>query len=467
MQRSTLNSRLGRAITAIVPLLMVVSGACYAQEQPEAPDYVQVTDDGALVVNPVTAARWAMERNTDLRIQQQAVPEAEGQLQQARAADAVTVDLSGSAAKMGPVSTFELPGGEDGETRTVEVGQDQSYQVAVSARKPLYTGGRIGTSINLAQESIASARQSIDAATLSVTLGAQEAAYGVLRADQLSAVAAARVTALAEHVRDAEMREEAGVAPHFDVVQARTELARAQEDLISAQTGVEQGKAALRRALALPQGQKLMVVDPPPPVAPEGETDELIDEAWGARPEVQAAQTGVRMARLSLQLARKAKKPTLALTGQYARQSAGGLSAETESWQIALVAEKSILDGGAREGQVQSAQARLDSAELQLQRTKEEIGLEVVQQTLAAEEARKRIETAQQALVEARERRRMAQLRYSEGIAAGIEVIDADTALAAADASLVNAQYDLQLSVTRLRKALGMVDLAQQEGETQ
>jgi len=52
----------------------------------------------------------------------------------------------------------------------------------------------------------------------------------------------------------------------------------------------------------------------------------------------------------------------------------------------------------------------------------------------------------------------MGQLRYREGLTAGIEVLDAETALAAAEANLVNAQYDLSLAIARLRSAMGIVD---------
>ncbi len=457
---------LAMALVLVVPTVCVAQRG-EAQTPVDAPEYVEVAEDGTVTLDPVTAAMWAVERNTDLELQRQAIPEAEGQLEQARAADALTVALSGSAMRMGPVSSFEVPMGPEGELVEFQVGQEEAYRAAVSARQPLYTGGRAGLGTRLAREGIMAARHQTEATQLGVMLGAQEAAYGVLRARQLANVAAARVTALAEHVRNAEALEEAGMAPHFDVVQARTELARAEEEMISAQTAVKQSKAGLRRTLGLPQETPLEVVDPAPPAPLEGEVGDLIELSWQNRPEVQAAETGVRSARLSLELARAAKKPTVALTGEYARQSAGGLGGTSESWMIGVVAEKPILDGGSRDGQVASGRARLDAAELRLQRTREEIALEVVQQFLAVQEARERITTAEQGIIEARERQRMARLRYREGIAAGIEVIDADAALAAAEASLVNAQYDLQLALTRLGKAVGTVPLPRQEVETQ
>ncbi|MGC9319455.1 MAG: TolC family protein [Armatimonadota bacterium] len=453
-------------------LLAVLAPAAMAQEPVEAPDYIHVSNDGELVLSPVEAARWALERNTNVRIQAEGIPEAEGRLEEARAADGLSVKLSGTALRMGPVSSFELPfGGEgedgEGQAREVTVGQDHMYRAALSATKPLYTGGRAELGVDLAREGIAAARSATDATRLGVALGAQEAAYAVLRTTQLAGVAAARVGALTEHVRNAEVMEQAGMVPNFDVVQARTELARAEEELISARTGVEQARAQLRSILSLPQETPLTVVEAPPPGTPEGEMRALIDRAWANRPEVQAREAALRIARMNLRLAQRDLRPTVALTGEYARQSAGGLGGTDESWQIGVVAEKPIFDGGARDGKVRSARAAVRSSELELRRTKEQIALEIVRQFLSMQEATERIDTAEQGVVEARERRRMAQLRYREGLAAGIEVIDADTALAAAEASLVNAEYDLQLAVTRLRKAMGIMDLPEQESETQ
>jgi outer membrane protein TolC len=428
---------------------------------------VAVAEDGAIVLTPESAAWWAVERNTRLRIQRQNVPEAEGQLQQAQAADDLTVSVSASAMKMGPVTTVELPGEEGEEPMSVEVTPDQQYSATLSARKPLWTGGRAGVGEDIAREGIEAAEHGIEVAGLTVSQGARSAGYATLRSIQLAGVAAAQVTALAEHVRNAEALEEAGVVAYFDVVQARTELSRAQEQLITAQTGIAQVKAQLRQILALPQATELTVAEAPPPEMPEGDLPQLIDIAQANRPEVESAETGLRIAELNRKLVGRELAPSIAVTGTYTRQTTGAFGGDDYSWQIGVVAEKPIFDGGVKRGKVKSAEARVQSAELQLEQTQEQVALEVVQAWLSVQEAQERITTAQQGLVEARERRRMAQLRYREGLAAGIEVIDADTALASAEASLVNAEYDRQLAVTELRTAMGIMVEPLQEVESQ
>jgi len=457
------------ALVTLVGVAVVLPAAAQAPDAFRLPDYVGLNELGEIILTPEAAARWATERNTQVRIQEQAVPAAEGQLQQARAADELTVDASASAVVMGPVNTVTLPGEEGEDPVSFEVSPDQQYQATVSATKPLYTGGRAGLGEDIAREGIGAAQWGTEVAKLSVAQAARAAGYGVLRAVQLAGVSAAQVTALAEHVQNAEALEDAGVVPHFDVVQARTELSRSQEQLISAQTIIEQVKAQLRMLLALPQELCLQIADAPPPQMPAGDLPELIDAAQASRPEVRTAEASLRIAELSRKLAARSRAASIALTGSYSRQTEGGLGGGEYSWQVGVVAQKPIFDGGRKRGEVTSADAQVAQAELALQQTQEQVALEVVQAWLSVQEAQERITTAAQGLEEARERRRMAQLRYREGLAVGIEVIDADTALAAAEASLVNAEYDRQLAVTQLRTAMGIIDVtgSQQEVETQ
>lgn len=411
---------------------------------------------GPYELSPTEVARMAIERNPSVRAQAESIAEAMAQLQQAQAMKGLQVNLQGSAIRMGPVVSLQLP--EEMGGNAIELGVDHIEQAAISLVKPLYTGKRAELAAGMARHGIEAATWGQGAARRAVALAAQELAYTALRTDQLAVVTAARVTAVAEHVKIAEALRDEGLVAEFDVVQARTELSRAQGDLIGAQTAVAQMEAAIRNIIAVPQTTEISLEDGVPPAEPEGELPELIEAAWEQRPEVEATEAGVRIARMNVRLAAASLNLTVALTGQYGRQAeASGLSSQY-SWQIGLVVEKPLYDGGLRSGKVREAQAQLRAASLNLESVKHEVALQVTQHFLSVAEARARIETAQQGLTEARERRRMAQLRYREGIAAGIEVIDADTALAAAEATMVNAEYDLQLATVRLRSAVGIVE---------
>ena len=452
----TLAGTLGLAIA----VLFLGAGAHVLAQQ--APADQPASEEAAVELDPLGAARMALARNLDLQAQEEAIAEARAQLQQAFSINKLKAGLQGSVMRMGPVTSISLPAQMGG--MSIEMGADHDERATVSLTQPIYTGKRAEYATSLARQGVDMAASGYEAARRQFALAAQETAYGALRTQQLAAIAEARVNAVVEHVKIAQAMQEEGLVAAFDVVQAQTELARAEGDRIAARTAIDQVTAALRNIVNVPQTAELTVRDGPSLPGPEGALSELIEVGWEQRPEVRVAAAGVRLAQANVRLAAVDLKPSVALTGQYTRSNATGTSG-SYSWQIGVVVDQPLLDGGAKSARVREAQAKLRVAELGLASAREQVALEVHQHFLSVDEAGQKIETAGQGVVEARERQRMAQLRYREGLAAGIEVIDADTALAAAQASLVNAQYDLALAIARLRSATGIVDAEEVEPE--
>ena len=472
-----LSKRTCRTLPPLMAFVLLALVPAAAQEVTATasvyPSYVEIGARGELILTPDTAARLVVERNLQLAAAAEGIDAAGGRLAQARAAGGLSAKVSGVFLRKGPATTIELPGapddggdGEDGGGEPIELSGDHLETVTLELSKPLYTQGRLELGAGMAREGVAIAELSEASARRALVLASQEGAYAVLRLKQLAAVAAARLTAVAEHTRLSEIMQDAGVVARFEVIQAQTELSRAQQDLISAQTGVKQATARLRNLINFPQTTDVDVVDCAPPKQPDGDLTELIERAWAGRPEVKLADSALTIARMNLRLARRDMGLSVALIGSYSRQTVSGFSGEF-GWQAGVAIEKPLFDSGARDGKVAEALAGLRSAELDLERTREDVALDVTRQVLAIAEAREKIAAAEQGVVEGRERRRMAQLRYREGITAGIEVIDSDTALAAADANLINAEYDLQLAIVRLRSAMGLLDVQPQEVETQ
>lgn len=407
-----------------------------------------------MTVTPESAAALAVRESLDLEITAADIREAEAQVVKALGLDDFRVTASGAVGRRGPVATFALPGAE-GERIEVSMGSPDIRTATVQVAKPLYTAGRIERAQEVALRALETRKLSKAVVERALDLTARQASYAVLRAEQLLDVTRQRAVAVAAHLELTKKLMEAGVVARFEVVQAETELARAQGEVISARTAVETARAGLRRILNLPQDAPLEVMagasfEPPPGALPG-----LIAQASEQRPEVHAAEAGIALAEANLRLARASRNVSVNLVGSATRSEAS-LGAEPWGWQVAITAEKPIVDGRVERSEVQAAQARLDGARLALERTRQEIALDVTEAHLALDEARERLTVAQQGVVEAQERLRIAQVRYESGVGLGIEVLDAQTALAAARADVVNSHYGLQLAVARLRSALGL-----------
>jgi len=93
--------------------------------------------------------------------------------------------------------------------------------------------------------------------------------------------------------------------------------------------------------------------------------------------------------------------------------------------------------------------------EAQQERLRDGIELQVRQAYLSLEQARERIGVTTQAVDQAEESQRIIHNRYKAGVTTIVEVLDADTALLAAQLAALQARYDHNLAQVELDFALG------------
>lgn len=408
---------------------------------------------GPLHLTPDQAAALALQRSTTLAVAAEGVNTAESLVLQAKTMTHPQVNGQVSYTRMGPASSITLPG----DSVSFTISPTSVHRETVTATVPLYLGKRDRYAIQGAHAGVEAAQQQVEASQISIAFAARQAVYGVLRAQQLATVAQKQLAAVNEHLRVTQAMFEQGTTAKFEVVQAQTAVVEAQYGIIQSQTGVEQQKAALTLLLGVPQGIALDVEEGVAPGVPPGDLHQLIGTALEQRPEIAALQAVVRAQQANLRLAQANDNPSLGLQGTVSNQTAS-FGTTSLSWNVALALTLPIYQGGATQAQVAQAQAALNTAKLNVEATQQQIALQVTQVVLGYNDARDALTVARQAETEALERMRIAQVRFLNGVSLGVEVLDAQTALATAQTQVVTAQYNLQVATASLRAALGFTD---------
>jgi outer membrane protein TolC len=409
---------------------------------------------GAMRLTVQSAAALAVKNSLDMEIQATNIRQAQAQVRKAFGLDDFTLTASATLGRRGPIPSWKLPS-EGGSGAAIKIGTADINTQQLQLVKPLFSDGQIERAQQVAMRSLDVARLSRDVVARALDLSARQACYNVLRTQQLAEVAQQQAVAVAAHLDQSQKLADAGVVPKFEVIQAQTELAKAQGNVISARTTVETAMAGLKRLLTLAQDTPLQISAGPEEAVPEGDRDKLVAQAYENRPEVRSAEAAVQLAEANVKLARSTSGLTVALAAGLTHTKAT-FGSEPTSWQVAVSAQKPIFDGQARDSAVREAESKLDAAKLSLEKTKQDIALEVTQSLLNLDDARERLRVAQQGVVNAEEQLRVAKVRFENGIALGVEVIDAETALTAARAEVVNAQYGVQLATAQLRAAVGL-----------
>jgi outer membrane protein TolC len=405
----------------------------------------------AVAVSPVAAA--AGER---LTAAQEAV----------RAADAAAlpqVTASAALARRSSVPEFQLPFAAPGQPALVLVPDiTTTYGTGVQVAEPLYAGGAIAARRLASRhdgEASAAARSQTAA---DLRLAAREAYWDAVRAAAAIDVTAAQEQRAQRLLSDTSALLDAGMAVKADVLAAQERLASARVGRITAEAAAANAIAQLRSLLQLDPDVTVELADSlagalpdaPPPL------EVLRRRALADRPELAVAAAQIAAASAREQLARAPARPDLAALAQwdYSRPNQRYFPQQDEwkeSWSVGVAASWTLFDGGKSRADTAASQAGQRAAARERDEIARRIALEVETGRRNLESALAAISAADDARAAARERETAARERHAAGLAAMVEILDAEAQLAATEQQQINVRAAAWLADAALARAVG------------
>jgi len=201
---------------------------------------------------------------------------------------------------------------------------------------------------------------------------------------------------------------------------------------------------------------------PPLPLAEQTATPALAaglpSELLVARPDVLAAEERLRAARANIGAARAAFFPTISLTGAagFASTALGSLlGGDGLTWSFGPSISLPIFDGGRNRGNLTVAQARENIAVATYEVTVQGAFREVADALAGRQYYAEQVAAGARGLVAAGQIARLARLRYREGVASYLEVLDAERSLFAAEQQQIQVRRAQADNLVALYVALG------------
>jgi protease secretion system outer membrane protein len=116
-----------------------------------------------------------------------------------------------------------------------------------------------------------------------------------------------------------------------------------------------------------------------------------------------------------------------------------------------------IFQGFSLDAQVEQAKANVDGAKASLDLLIENVLLEVEQNFYALGEASERIGAAVRLVEQAEQNLNLAQRQYAAGVGTPLDVADAQLSRSNALITQIQAEYDYNVALVRLRRAAGIM----------
>jgi multidrug efflux system outer membrane protein len=262
-----------------------------------------------------------------------------------------------------------------------------------------------------------------------------------------------------ETLRIFRRRVEEGATARFDLIQVEILVTQAQA--LDAQ--LEQARAANSHALSLLVGAPVEL--PPQPQVLEESPEPVRAVAAGMpsqlivlRPDIIAAEHQLRADNANIGAARAAFFPQVTLTGNYGTASAeldDLFSSGTHSWSFAPTIVVPIFSGGRLRYNLDLSEVRRDLAVASYELTIQTAFRDVADALSASQWLGQQVSIQRNALTAARERARLAQLRYDWGSSAHLEVLEAERDLLDTEQAFVQAERAAQSSRVAVFTAMG------------
>ena len=329
----------------------------------------------------------------------------------------------------------------------------EQYAATGNLSQLLFDFGKTGAQVGAQKLTTEAARLDLKNVQDQVIFNVKQAYYTVLGAERARHVAAESVEQYGKHLEYARALFESGAKPKFDVTKAQVDLSNAQVNMIKAENGVRQSRAALNNAIGVPQRESYSVQEDFPAARTDEPFEEAVRIALARRPDLLSLQKQKDSARESIKAAQRTHYPTFsgAATGIYV----GTAFPLDRGWTAGVNMTLPLFTGFVTSYQVAEARGNLTVATANERNLRQTIVLELEQAYLSLREAAERIQATDVAVRQAKENLELAEERYATGLAIGVEVTDAMAAYANAQLANIGALYDYRVAEARIDKAIG------------
>ena len=397
-----------------------------------------------------------MTSNADLAIAAARIDEARGILAEIQGQYYPTVDARGQASrqKISERTATFFPG---------VPGQYSDYRAQLNVSWDLDLFGRIRSSADAARAELSANEASRDAVRLA--LAAQIAkSYFALRSFDEQVDLTRRTVNLREEALDLQRKRfRGGLISEFELRQLEAEAAAVRAQLPPLERQREAEEAALgvllgRSPKSIFEGgvTRTLAYDEMPGATtlPAGMPSELLLR----RPDLVQAEQQLIAANARIGVARADMFPSISLTGFYGRASSQLSTLFTPTaaaWQLAGGLTQPIFAGGRLAARTDQAEARQRALVASYQKTIQTAFSEVRTALAAQSRALESFEAESARAAALTETLRLARLRYQNGVASQLDVIDAERGLLAARIARIEALRAQRAAVADLFRALG------------
>jgi outer membrane protein TolC len=332
---------------------------------------------------------------------------------------------------------------------------------SVSVRQTLFNF-KVGAAIKGARFALAAGHQDVRRARQAVALAAARAydSY-LLRLEQVK-VGERIVGQKESQLEMSRNRRAAGAATEVEVLRFEVDLANAKADLLRLQGAVDLARSRLNAVMVRPMDEPIEPTDRLEFHPVQADLDDIVRRALAERPEMESIRLNVRAYEQAVRITAADAKPSLEFSAAYGysvRDHTDFFDPDFAKWNAGITLKVPVFDGMRTAGRVAQARATVSHLEHDEVALENQIRLEAQDAHDALRVAQSVYEAAVLTVRQAEKVLTMTEANYRFGAATTLDVLDAQTALVAAETNRTEALWAHSVARATLRYVMGLPPL--------
>jgi outer membrane protein len=330
------------------------------------------------------------------------------------------------------------------------------YQASLVLTQPLYTGGRTLAALRAAKKMRETSSGSLSLARQDMMLSVAEAYYDMLKAQKRVEISKRSLERMERHkvVTEREAATRKTKANQSALLRANSLVSQASIFLVRAQDDVKIARDRLSLLTKLPAD--MQVVEPPLLDEPSGSLEDLQKTALTNRDDYTNSKMNKSIAEENVTLVQGGHFPQLAaVAGAQYQDSRPAIFTDATTYYAGLRLTIPIFEGGLMNAEVSEAKSKVRQAELSSDFLRKSIESDVHVAYVNLQTTTSVLDTAKLGLEYAKGNYEAVEGLFLEGLLASLSLIDAEQAFTIAEREVMNAGYERQLAILRLKKATG------------
>lgn len=334
---------------------------------------------------------------------------------------------------------------------------NDNYDARIGAEMLLFDFGRTGRTVDLAKSGRSAASHQRDMALRDLSLATVRAFYSVLFLDEAIRVQDKEIAALRQNLDHMKKRYDEGVATRFDLLSTEVRLAEAGNRKIDLQAQLDNRRIDLRRLCGLDEQAPLELKGSIEVTKADLEATKAAAGSAGQRPELLIARENSRAAQFRQSLAAKEGLPKI--VGSASWGTSNGYQPDIDEMRTNMAAgvelQLPLFTGFRTSASTREAAAIMRAAEQERIDTEQLVRAEARQSLNDLRSSAEKVGSTGLQVSQADLAARHARVRYQNGLATTLDLLDAEARLAGAELANLEARYGYVLNSYSARRASG------------